>query len=813
MAAIWLTPAGDLGVIPALEYFQFRLDAYNPDGGDLSYSVISGSLPAGLQLDENGNVQGVPVNLLLEGVPAAVNKVTTSKFVIRVTTQSGQVTDRQFTLSVAGIVPPQIIPKNVELGQFFDGELVSLNLYAVEMNPDLTVTWDFVTGELPPGVTLNSNGLLQGYIQPVNAPGLEPGWETQSWENSAWDFRGEDVSRNYRFTVTAFDGVNYDSSTYTIYVYARENMTADYDVITVDNNTIITSDDDNVHVPVILTLDTTLPTVRQNERHAFQIEAEDFDGDALEWEILDGESELNSVGLYLNNTTGWITGFIPSGALADRSIEFEIVVKKRDYPTYVSIPFTYTVNILGQVDSTVTWVTASNLGIIDNGKICDFHITATTPSNRALFYRIPTGSDSKLPQGLQLLIDGNISGRVAFETFKIDGSETTFDGTYTTFDKVYNFTVETYDVDGFISDTKTFSITVNEANRVPYNNLYIQALPSKVQRDTYNSIINDSDIFPIEDLYRVNDPWFGKNLLIRSLFLTGINPDSTADYISAMENNHYWKKINFGQLKTAQALDSNFDVKYEVVYLELNDNQVNENGASVSSNVALVSNTRNVSTIHPNSFITMVEQFTNNIGYANKSILPDWMTSRQENGRVLGFTRALVLCYTKPGKSNKIAYRLQSKLARFQEIDFTIDRYELDSIMTNYYNLDNNSFVNYFSGTGNITVANSSPTVSGVSTIFARELSIGQTLVINNTEIGRIQEITSNTSLILFANSTITANSASFSHTIGETTFDRSTDATTFDHNQTRFYTGRVPYTTPSQGDKYLKFPQIGVLE
>ena len=98
--------------------------------------MIAGSLPPGLHLDTSGNVQGVPVNLLLEGVPSAVSKVTTSKFTIRVTNQASKVTDRTFTLSVAGIVPPQIIPKNVELGQYFDGELVYLQLYAVEMNPD-----------------------------------------------------------------------------------------------------------------------------------------------------------------------------------------------------------------------------------------------------------------------------------------------------------------------------------------------------------------------------------------------------------------------------------------------------------------------------------------------------------------------------------------------------------------------------------------------------------------------------------------------------------------------------------------------------
>lgn len=817
MAAIWLTPAGNLGVIPALEYYQFKLDAYNPEGGDVAFSLVAGSLPIGLHIDETGNVQGVPINAneaLLEGVPSAVSKVTTSTFTVRITNQASKVTDRTFTLSVAGIIPPVITPKNIELGDFFDGDLVYLQLYAVEQNPGLTVTWDLINGDLPPGVSIDETGLITGYIEPaIDITGV-PGWEESGWELNPWDFNGKNVSRNYKFTVTAFDGVNFDSSTFTIYVYAKANMTADNDILTGDNDSVVTTDTDNIHRPVILTLETEFPTVRQNERHALQIQAKDFDNDDISWQI---DSGSLPPGMSLNTNNGWITGFIPSGALANNTYTFTVSVYKRDYPTYISNPITYTVVVQGQVDSTVTWNTATDLGIIDNGSISDFVISASVPSNRALFYKLYDGTElinpnNKLPQGLRLLSDGNISGRVAFETFKIDGGTTTFDGIATTFDKIYSFFVEVYDIDGFVSDVKKFTITVNEENLIPYENLYIQVLPSKVHRDTYHSIINDSDIFPLEDIYKINDPWFGKNNLLRSLFLTGLEPSSLSDYISAMTNNHYWKKINFGNLKTARALDSNFNIKYEVVYIELNDNSVNEEYQSPPANITLPTNSASISTVCPNSFTNMVKQFTDQIGYSNKSILPDWMTSRQEDGRVLGFTRALVLCYSKPGKSKSIAYRVKSKLSDLQKIDFTVDRYELDSALSGYYNLDNGSFVNYFDATGNITVLSNSSVVSGNNTVFLSELSVGQTLVINNNELGRIQEIASNTSLTLFANSTITANNVSFSHTIGETTFDRSTDATTFDNNQTRFYGSRITYTTPGEGDKYLKFPQIGVL-
>ena len=47
---IWLTPAGDLGIIPEGEYFQIALDAYDTSGGTLTYTKLSGTLPPGLQV-------------------------------------------------------------------------------------------------------------------------------------------------------------------------------------------------------------------------------------------------------------------------------------------------------------------------------------------------------------------------------------------------------------------------------------------------------------------------------------------------------------------------------------------------------------------------------------------------------------------------------------------------------------------------------------------------------------------------------------------------------------------------------------------
>jgi hypothetical protein len=81
------------------------------------------------------------------------------------------------------------------------------------------------------------------------------------------------------------------------------------------------------------------------------------------------------------------------------------------------------------------------------------------------------------------------------------------------------------------------------------------------------------------------------------------------------------------------------------------------------------------------------------LGYANKGALPDWMTSRQANGFILGFTRAVVLAYTVPGASSLIAYRFAQQDFNVNEIDFTVDRYQVDNIYSTNYDITAGAYI------------------------------------------------------------------------------------------------------------------------
>ena len=142
--------------------------------------------------------------------------------------------------------------------------------------------------------------------------------------------------------------------------------------------------------------------------------------------------------------------------------------------------------------------------------------------------------------------------------------------------------------------------------------------------------------------------------------------------------------------ETAQALDPvTGEVVYEVVYSKIIDNLVNDAGESVAKIVNLPYNIIDpadgstvISQVYPNSLVDMRNQVIDVVGQISTK-LPLWMTSKQTNGRVLGFTPAWVLCYTQPNRSNQIAYYISTQFGeQLNKVDFKVDRYVLDRTLS-----------------------------------------------------------------------------------------------------------------------------------
>jgi hypothetical protein len=121
------------------------------------------------------------------------------------------------------------------------------------------------------------------------------------------------------------------------------------------------------------------------------------------------------------------------------------------------------------------------------------------------------------------------------------------------------------------------------------------------------------------------------------------------------------------------------------------DDLVNAQGQSVSKSVTLPYpinqfDSTEIATVYPNSLINMRDQVIDTVGQISNA-LPLWMICKQANGQTLGFTPAWVIAYANPGRGEQLAYYIgQDFIDRLNVIDFEVDRYELDNLLTRNWN-------------------------------------------------------------------------------------------------------------------------------
>ena len=692
----WQTAAGHLGTIPEGQFHQVQLVATDPDHpldpAAVNYRVIAGALPLGIECTTTG---------MLEGVPYVINGINNvnSRFAIRASTNTipPRFADRTFDFTVLSQVPPVFVTPAGNVGTFYDGAPITpIQIQISDPNPGDNVVISLAAGTLPPGLSLSPTGLITGYIVPLVPIDQTPGFDATPFDQYAYDFYINSLSTNYQFTLELNDGRETNIRTFEIYVYSRSSLTADTIDFTADN-TFITADETPFYTPFLVNAEpSNLGTVRSDNFWAYQFIGLDFDNDVIEYveHAIDGSTSTLPPGTTLDLLTGWLYGYLPYQGATENTYNFEIVVRKAYDPQYHSNPYPFSLTLVGQVNTDVTWLTPSNLGTIINGSTSTLYVAAVnTLGGRPLPYRLDPSAVNQIPPGLELLASGEIAGRVTFNTFALDLGTTTFDRDTTTFDAKFTFTVNAYSQDGLVSVFKTFSITVLHVYGEPYENLYIKCMPPQADRDLINQLIQNQDIIPIDLVYRSDDPNFGvaKHVIYNHAY--GLTAATYDAYVSSLVINHYWKNLVLGSIKTAQALDDAGNVIYEVVYSQVIDNLVNDAGQSVSKSVTLPYpinqfDSTEIDTVYPNSLINMRNQVIDTVGQISK-LLPRWMLSKQADGKVLGFVPAWVIAYCKPGKSGQVAYNIAQQYGeKLNLVDFEVDRYELDRLLTHNWDPD-----------------------------------------------------------------------------------------------------------------------------
>lgn len=428
-------------------------------------------------------------------------------------------------------------------------------------------------------------------------------------------------------------------------------------------------------------------------------------------------STNRQISISVRNTTGFNKTFSVN--------ETEVVSKAK----------TFTIRLLGEVDSTITWLTSADLGTLNANRISTLSVEAeTSVPNAVLKYSLVSGS---LPFGLSLKDDGEIIGKVAIYgtatvpglTF-FDNGETTFDAAKTTLDRSYSFTILARDRFGFSATTRTFTLFINDADNLTYSNIYFKPFLKTEQKQSFLNLINNANIIDTAVVYRANDRNFGVQKELRALVWGGIETLSVSSYISAISKNHKKKRFMLGDVKTAVAkTPGTNNVIYEVVYVDLIDagkpssgktnlsfNTVNNKRITVDSiryepttdyvelnsqykpsyrNRPLYPNTTTVDSdaikasqsTESKRYISNIDTMRDRIkeaGNISKDFLPLWMRTGQ-NGSLteLGYVLAIPLVYTKPGYSEIIAANILNNGFDFKTLDYEIDRYIIDNTTGN----------------------------------------------------------------------------------------------------------------------------------
>lgn len=578
--------------------------------------LISGTLPPGVRL-ENTNLVGTPLE---------VARDTDFQFVLRA--QNGdEISDRTFIIKVIGpdsplwVTPEDLLAiGNNETFFIIDNQPVNFQLTAIDNDTSAGQVLDYFIGSgdgsLPPGLTLTSDGRIVGIVDPILAITKETGsgeydtsaydadqaagfdfgirssngFESFFYDTTTYDLAiptrsPKKLNRYYEFTVSVSDGDTVSRRTFRIYVVGDDYLRSDNTIMQIGTG-IFRADNSHIRVPIWLT-PADLGYKRANNYVTIQLDI--IDSNTLSGVVVYTlESGALPPGLQLDSTTGEIAGYVPYQPAVTKPYSFTIkaVRATSGEGELAESSKTFTVKILGEIDSTISWKTPADLGTINSNYISTLSVKAnTTVPNAVLLYSLESGT---LPPGLSLKFDGEIVGKInnfgsatnpGMTIF--DNAKLKFDNNTTTIDRQYKFTIKAKDQFGFSAIEQEFKIAVSDPDDKLYSNLYMKPFLKNTLRTKYRDFINNAEIFPSDSIYRPNDKNFGLQTEIKMLAYAGIESRDIAEYTTASTKNHKRKTFRFGELKTAVAkTPGTNDVVYEVVYLEVLDPYKNSKGVA-----------------------------------------------------------------------------------------------------------------------------------------------------------------------------------------------------------------------------------------
>ena len=716
---VWTTTAGKIATIDEQVAFSLQLEANTSDSTAITYSLIAGSLPAGMQVTTDG---------LLTGTPAEVAKRTLYTFVVRATAGTS-ITDRTFSLDVQGADAPTFttasgqlqLDDSTSVGLYWviDGSSVSLQMQATDSDTRAgqQLVYEITKGTLPPGVTMSKSGLISGIVQltPDEKYGSYGGYDGSGAED---EFDGtydrtvatKSVSKNYDFVVRVSDGTSFVEQNNSIFVYSADFWRVSNTAITIDLTEIdgspLTMDLSANRRPVFRT-GSDLGTFRHDNALVVKIDVEDFDalqGD-LEYSIQSGSLPP---GISIDINSGELYGQLARQSAVEVDYNFTIRANRTiSSELNVFTDQAFTMKVIGELDIGIAFTTPETVGTLKANIPSLLNVEAVTDeANRVLSYSVTGGS---LPTGITLSEQGNLIGT-------IDPSD------FTDSTRSFTFKVTVSDQYQDAATSKEFIVNVDiPFTKIEYGNMSGHAT-SFIDQNIFYSLAQDPNINSVDNIFRPDDPNFGMRLKPNMLMMSGLEAQTLTAFQQQMEQNHAPKTLYFGDIKTAVAKEGT-NTKYEVVYIEMKDNLENNDGVAVSSSInlrdavtkpllgpkassmiatadyvdyevttdgglsfsiagskvrfanQLSADLGFIETVFPNAVANMRSRMKS-LGHKEYDYLPLWMKTTQSGDLApLGYVKAVPICYCKPGTSGLVKKRIIDKALNFKNIAFTIDRY------------------------------------------------------------------------------------------------------------------------------------------